>query len=60
MKRHLVSIFYNLPHPYEAVVLTKLIPEVLNERGKPVVFPRGLFKSHFGKSMPNNTIITIL
>jgi len=59
MKRHLVSIYYNLPHPFSLVTLTTLVSEVLGDNGKPIVFPRGIFKAAFGRSLPDNTIITI-
>jgi hypothetical protein len=58
MKKHLVKIWYKTR--FGNYLYEGLINEVLNEYGKPIVYPRGIFKKAFGFSLPDRSIISLL
>lgn len=59
MKKHLVKILYRNVYGSN-FIYEGFVNEVLNEKGKPVVFPCGIFKTVFGFSLPDRTVITLL
>ena len=51
MKKHFVNIHYKVYGKY--YIFQGLVSEVLNENGKAIVYPCGVFKQAFGFALPN-------
>lgn len=61
MKKHYVNIRYKVSFmdKKQYYIFQGLVNEVLNEKGKPIVYPQNIFKQAFGFVLPPHSTISI-